>query len=824
MFRRTWQAVGRDWIRCHARAITSRGVSSTTPTSCSAIRTDAARVSQRLQASRARRSAAGDGNLTELVCPYHGWTYRLDGRLSRAPRLGQTEVFDRERFSLKPAAVEAWGPLIFISPGDDPESLEQQLAPLAPRLAASKTAELAFVARRSYELRCNWKVYVDNYLDGGYHVSVLHKALAGQLDLDTYVTGAVRGVCRFSRADRPEEAPPRPAATSRSGSGTRRSTRSFIPTSCSTATGRSWIRICVVPLGHDRTRVIFDFYFRDTEGPTREGVHRAQHRREPPGPGGRRLDLRVGPEGVGIAGLRPGDLRPRDRDGRAPFPPIAGRGPPGWRPGLTRGTLCPWIRPSTCSCPAPSPLIIQGGMGAGVSNWVLARAVALKGQLGVVSGTVIDTIVVRRLQDGDQGGHVRRAMAKFPMPEVSAEVLTPLLPPGGRKSGEPYRLLPMYRQSTNALRQRITMLANFVEVHLAKEGHDGTIGINLLTKVQMPNLASLYGAMLAGVDYVLMGAGIPKEIPGVLDALAEHKPTSMKFDASGLPAGETEYLTIDPREHGADRDTPLNRPKFLPIVSSHTLAASLAHKANGKVDGFVFEAPPAGGHNAPPRGELKLNDRGEPIYGDRDIPDFASGARPGTSVLDGGRNRLRGRLARGAARRSVRDPGGNAVRLLRRVGAVSGDQEPESWPGSHWARSTCTRIRESPRRGSPSRSSRWKGADSRTPTASAFAISAICAPRSAISPGSSTTAARPSPVEDFVAKGGTIAETEGRGCLCNALLANIGHGQARPRDVDEKPLLTSGDDLVSIWKHLGERARYAASDVVDYLLSGIRRA
>jgi NAD(P)H-dependent flavin oxidoreductase YrpB (nitropropane dioxygenase family) len=98
-------------------------------------------------------------------------------------------------------------------------------------------------------------------------------------------------------------------------------------------------------------------------------------------------------------------------------------------------------------------------------------------------------------------------------PEVSAEVLHRYFRPEGRKAGEPYRLLPMYRQSTNVLRQRITMLANFVEVHLAKEGHDGTIGINLLTKVQMPNLASLYGAMLAGVDYVLMGAGIPKRSP-----------------------------------------------------------------------------------------------------------------------------------------------------------------------------------------------------------------------------------------------------------------------------------------------------------------------
>ncbi|MBA4158577.1 MAG: nitronate monooxygenase, partial [Gemmatimonadetes bacterium] len=70
------------------------------------------------------------------------------------------------------------------------------------------------------------------------------------------------------------------------------------------------------------------------------------------------------------------------------------------------------------------PTIIQGGMGVGVSNWVLAKAVSLRGQLGVVSGTALDTLFVRRLQDGDVGGHVRRALEHFPIPEVSAEILT----------------------------------------------------------------------------------------------------------------------------------------------------------------------------------------------------------------------------------------------------------------------------------------------------------------------------------------------------------------------------------------------------------------
>jgi choline monooxygenase len=130
----------------------------------------------------------GAGTLRELVCPYHGWTYRLDGHLTRAPGLGRNDVFDRDRFSLLPASVSAWGPLAFIHLGNADASLDAQFTELAPRLARMGTADLQFVARRSYELRCNWKVYVDNYLDGGYHVAVLHKALAGQLDLDTYVT------------------------------------------------------------------------------------------------------------------------------------------------------------------------------------------------------------------------------------------------------------------------------------------------------------------------------------------------------------------------------------------------------------------------------------------------------------------------------------------------------------------------------------------------------------------------------------------------------------------------------------------------------------
>jgi len=182
------------------------------------------------------------------------------------------------------------------------------------------------------------------------------------------------------------------------------------------------------------------------------------------------------------------------------------------------------------------PPIIQGGMGVAVSNWRLARAVSSAGQLGVVSGTALDTVLVRRLQDGDVGGAVRRALEHLPLPGVAADLLRRYFRPEGRAPGEPYRVLPMYKQAVSALREQVTIAANFVEVFLAKEGHQGAVGINLLTKVQLPTLASLYGAMLAGVDVVLMGAGIPREIPGALDLLAEHKEARIKLDVDHVVA------------------------------------------------------------------------------------------------------------------------------------------------------------------------------------------------------------------------------------------------------------------------------------------------
>lgn len=471
----------------------------------------------------------------------------------------------------------------------------------------------------------------------------------------------------------------------------------------------------------------------------------------------------------------------------------------------------------------PLPRLIQGGMGIGVSNWRLARAVSSLGHLGVISGSCIDTVFVRRLQDGDVGGHLRSAMESFPIPEVAAEALKKYLVPGGRVEGAPYRLLSMWRQKVSRAREQLTMLASYVEVRLAKEGHDGPVGINLLTKVQLPNLATLYGAMLAGVDVVLMGAGIPREIPGTLDAFAQGRPAAIRFDVEGLAKGRVEELRLDPREHFEGAPPQLRRPVFLPIVASNSLAMMLARKANGRVDGFVVEGPTAGGHNAPPRGRLETDSRGEPIYGDRDEVDLDAMKRLELPFwLAGGMGRPEGlqrALDAGAAGIQVgtlfafSDESGLEPGLKRRVLALSRTGHVD----------VITDMRASPT-GFPFKVVALDGTNA---SAGLYErrnrICDLGYLRSAYTreDGRIDYRCPAEPEGTYVKKGGDFADTRGRKCLCNALMANVGYAQ--PRDEgDERAILTSGNDVSELGRFLAGREHYAAADVVDYLLTAVR--
>ncbi|MCP3991608.1 MAG: nitronate monooxygenase [Actinomycetia bacterium] len=468
------------------------------------------------------------------------------------------------------------------------------------------------------------------------------------------------------------------------------------------------------------------------------------------------------------------------------------------------------------------PVLIQGGMGVAVSDWRLARAVARLGHLGVVSGVALDVVMVRRLQLGDPDGDIRRALEALPLPGAAERILDRYFIAGGKQADERFKLSSMKRDNPSRNVEELIIAANFVEVYLAKEGHTGPVGINYLEKVQAPTLPSLYGAMLAGVDYVLMGAGIPKTIPAVLDQLAQGNPVELRLDVKGAKEGDDFRSRFDPAGSFEGPPPTLDRPAFLAIVSSHVLAVMLATKIEVPPDGFIVEAPTAGGHNAPPRGKLRLDEGGEPIYGDRDVPDLGVIADLGLPFwLAGGHaspEGIRQALDRGAAgvqvgtafaycEESGFDPGfkKQVVNLSRR-GEVKVSTDPLASPsGFPFKVVQLDRTLSDPD---------VYAEREREPCKLGYLRSAYRNDEGGI--GWRCPA---EPVEVYIGKGGSIEETVGRKCLCGSLLANVGLGQLLVDGTPERALITSGDDVVHVAQFLAPEAEsYTAADVVRYLL------
>jgi len=468
------------------------------------------------------------------------------------------------------------------------------------------------------------------------------------------------------------------------------------------------------------------------------------------------------------------------------------------------------------------PKIIQGGMGVGVSNWRLANVVSKLGQLGVVSGTALDSLFVRRLGDGDPGGHVRRGLDAFPFPEMSQRIWDEYYIPGGKAANVPYALPPMHQRRDVRKVVELCIVSNFVEVYLAREGHKNPVGINFLEKVQMPHLASIFGAMLAGVGYVLMGAGIPLHIPGVLDALAGLRPAHYHLAVTGASQDQDTAMNFDPADYMESPLRLLDRPSFLAIVSSNTLATTMLRRATGRVDGLVIESPIAGGHNAPPRGKLQLNANGEPIYGERDQVDLAGLRALGVPFwLAGGYGNaksLRFALDQGAAGVQV----GTAFAFSEESG-MRPDLKYELLAQAVTNSGVVFTDPLASPTGFPFKVAILQGSYSEA--AVAEARTRVCdiglLRESYIQPnGNIGYRCSAEPVANFVAKGGKVEETVGRKCLCNALMANIGHQQVRKDGSVEPPLVTVGDDLNTVAQFLKPgRTSYSAADVVESLLS-----
>jgi nitronate monooxygenase len=469
------------------------------------------------------------------------------------------------------------------------------------------------------------------------------------------------------------------------------------------------------------------------------------------------------------------------------------------------------------------PTIIQGGMGAGVSNWRLAQAVSQFGHLGVVSGTALDQILVRRLQDGDPGGHMRRGLDHFPVPNMAERFWRAYYIPGGKHDRESYKTLPMHVKDGPRELEELCIVANFIEVFLAREGHSNPVGINYLEKMQIPHLPSLYGAMLGGVGYVLMGAGIPLKIPGVLDCLANHERATYPLHVTGAHEDEDTLLTFVPSEF-MERGLPrLVRPQFLAIISSNVLAATILKRANGKVDGFVIEGPTAGGHNAPPRGKPQLDEAGDAVYGERDRVDLEKIRELGLPFwLAGGYGtpeKLREALAGGAAGVQV----GTAFAYCAESGLRSDYKQAILQKVISCEARVATNSSASPTN-FPFKVVQLEGSVSADQVY--LARPRVCDLGFLREPyrtaeGAIDYRCSAEPVTTYVSKGGKAENTPGKRCLCNSLMATIGHPQVRNGKFTENGLVTSGNELIKLGGFLppGGELTYTASDVLTKLQS-----
>jgi nitronate monooxygenase len=462
-------------------------------------------------------------------------------------------------------------------------------------------------------------------------------------------------------------------------------------------------------------------------------------------------------------------------------------------------------------------------MGIAISGWPLARAVSSEGQLGVVSGTAIDNVFVRRLQDHGIDGELRAVLDRFPAQRVVEDIVRKY--GSTRRTGTtPYLSLPALTHGSRGRSIDAIVLASFVEVSLAKSGHDGVVGINLLTKVQLPTAATLCGAILAGVDYVMMGAGVPTHIPGVLGQLALGEPVVLPLSVTGAPSDDpVSSLPFDPTPYLGS--APLRRPKFIGIVSSHVLAAALAKRSNGPVDGFVVERPSAGGHNAPPRGVFDVDAEGNPQYGERDVVDFGALVNLGLPFWIGGgvtsASDVRDAFGLGAS--------GVQVGTLFAYCDESGMDPDLRREVLHQVKSGAVDVKTSLRASSTG-----------YPFKVVSVADTVAEPdvyerrerkcdlgylREAYRKPNGSTGYRcaAEPVDAFIRKGGAPEATDGSTCLCNGLMATCGLGQFRADGRREPPIVTSGDYLNDVRQLLVARESYSAHDVLVHLGADVDR-
>ena len=504
--------------------------------------------------------------------------------------------------------------------------------------------------------------------------------------------------------------------------------------------------------------------------------------------------------------------------------------------------------------------LIQGGMGVYVSNWRLARAVSMARPgvtAGAVSGTALDVVYARFLQLGDPGGHIRRALAAFDAlfgVEIGRKICDRYFIEGGKAPTARFKnvpkqtvrlpngvnslLIPAHQTEPVALEMNedtveLIIATAFAEVWLAKEGHAGRVFINFLKKVELPLIFAMYGAMLAGVDGVIVGAGNPEGLPAICSHLANHQPVNYDLQVLYRDSGETFYLPFDPHQVADGRlaQKPLPRPAFLAIASLQNLVEMLAHSPTESPNGFIIEHHTAGGHNAGPQGPLVKDSQGQPVYGPEDEPDLEAIRK----------NDLPFWLAGGYGSHEKLQQALSAGATGVQVGSVFALSEDSGMKPAH-RNAILDAIK--------------KGANDSdlvlttlfSPTGYPFKVvqledtladEAVYSRRKRICDigllqqiGLSKPAAdgsrrlfqrcQAAPIEEYVSKRGLLPNADGKRCLCNGLLASMGLSQVVSQDgelAEEPAIVTLGNHLDGVRRlsHQGQNP-YWSHDVVEDIL------
>jgi choline monooxygenase len=255
IFARTWQLAG------HLSPVREPGQFFTTTIANEPLlivrgNDDVVRVMSNVCRHRAGPIATGEGKRPVLQCGYHGWTYALDGRLSVTPEFDGVQNFDKANCRLPQFRIEIWNELLFVNLDPNAESLVSFLGELLADMPKHDHSGFQLAQRKVWELDCNWKVYVDNYLEG-YHIPIVHPGLFRELDYANYRTETKRmHSIQFAPTRRPERI--------RTADGEEEVRYFWIfPNLMLNVYPDNYSTNLIVPLGHGRTATLFDWYFKD---------------------------------------------------------------------------------------------------------------------------------------------------------------------------------------------------------------------------------------------------------------------------------------------------------------------------------------------------------------------------------------------------------------------------------------------------------------------------------------------------------------------------------------------------------------------------------